>query len=320
MVAYMYLFLLIEGLFGAFVGMAYGARAPEDLFSSLKDKLLSDGFPKQQLAVLYPPGTAPLYKTVSETLRIQESKLNYDQFLQPKPMEEARSFLESHKNLLLQAEQEYGVSRCVIVAILLIETRFGTYTGKTPTLAVLSTFALMDSPAQRDRVWRLLPEEDRLRWGRAAFDQKLSDRAKWAYEELSALLKLANGSTRKIKAYKGSVMGAVGWAQFLPSSLVRWGVDGDRDGEVDLFQVKDAVFSVANYLRAHGWCSAKSRSEQEQVIYTYNKSRPYVATVLSVAENLGECPGAVVVSGASSTIGLRTVQEAASKAVSLLMQ
>jgi len=48
---------------------------------------------------------------------------------------------------------------------------------------------------------------------------------------------------------------------------------------------------VANYLRVHGWDEAKSESEKENVIYTYNHSRPYVGAILGVARELGECSG-----------------------------
>jgi membrane-bound lytic murein transglycosylase B len=81
-------------------------------------------------------------------------------------------------------------------------------------------------------------------------------------------------------------MGAIGWPQFLPSSLVRYGVDANQDGEIDLFHPADAIFSVANYLRGYGWTQAKSRAEKEKVIWYYNHSRPYVRTILELARRL----------------------------------
>ena len=81
-------------------------------------------------------------------------------------------------------------------------------------------------------------------------------------------------------------MGAVGWPQFLPSSLVKYGVDGDRDGRIDLYEPADAVFSVANYLHGHGWADGLDREAREKVIWTYNHSRPYTKTVIDVAERL----------------------------------
>jgi len=180
------------------------------------------------------------------------------------------------------------VNRCVIAAILLVETHFGGYTGTVPTFAVLSTFALMDQEISRNRVWNLLPPQDQKQWERAEFDRKLMKRADWAYDELFALLHLTDGNPTQLAIMRGSIMGAIGWPQFLPSSLVRWGTDGDRDGRVDLFQPEDAIFSVANYLRAHGWDEAKTEVEKEEVIYTYNHSRPYVGAILGVAAALNE--------------------------------
>jgi len=236
--------------------------------------------------MVFRPKPVPLFKTISQTLRIRESKLNYDQFLEPSVISRASDFRRKHKSLLSQAEEVYGVDQYVIVAILLVETQFGGYTGQTPTLAILSTFALMDQKSHRDKVWALLPREDRERLGRDAFDQKLTKRAQWAYEELCALVRLSDTQKLRIESCRGSVMGAIGWAQFLPSSVVRYGVDGDRDGRVDLFQPADAIFSVANYLRGYGWREAKTRSSQEEVIYAYNHSQPYVQTILGVADRV----------------------------------
>ena len=265
--------------------------AGDDAFGPLKQKLVADGFGRTQLSTLYPPGFTPLYKTVSQTLRLRESKLNYDQFLQAATIAEAKRFLHRNESTLLRAEDTYGVSRCVIVAILLVETHFGSYTGATPTFAILSTFALMDQKSSRDRVWNLMSPQDRKNWDRAEFDRRLTQRANWAYDELYALLRLTDGNPKRLAALKGSVMGAIGWPQFLPSSLVRWGTDGNLDGRIDLFELDDAVFSVANYLRVHGWDEARTEPEKEEVIYTYNHSRPYVEAILGVAREMGECSG-----------------------------
>jgi membrane-bound lytic murein transglycosylase B len=270
---------------------AESGAAADDAFRPLKQKLVSDGFAQTQISALYPLGFTPLYKTVSQTLRLRESKLNYDQFLHPSAIAEAQRFLRKNEAPLLKAEEIYAVNRCVIVAILLVETHFGSYTGTTPTFAILSTFALMDQKSSRDKVWGLLPLQDRKNWDRAEFDRRLMKRANWAYDEVYALLRVTEGNPRKVAALKGSVMGAIGWPQFLPSSLVRWGIDGNRDGRIDLFQLEDAIFSTANYLRVHGWDEAGTESQKEDVIHTYNHSRPYVGAILGVARELGECQG-----------------------------
>jgi len=262
------------------------ANASTKTFDKLISRLVQDGFSPNYVAAIYNPQPVPLYETVAQTLRIRESKLNYGQFLQPAAIEHARRFLQEHGDALHKTEKTYDVDKYVIVAILSVETRLGQYTGRTPTLDILSTFALMDRKHFRDIIWTRLSSKDRIHWERSAFDRKLMQRAQWAYGELSALLRWAGGNAGKVKCFKGSLMGAVGMPQFLPSNLLRYGVDADSDGEVDLFQPGDAIPSVANYLIAHGWRETRSQSEKEKVIYRYNRSRPYVNAVLSIADVL----------------------------------
>ncbi len=258
----------------------------EDTFAPLKKRLMEDGFSQQQVMMVFQNAPSPVFTTVSRTLRMRESKLNYSQFLSASNLRKAREFSMFHDGTLRRAETQYGVDRNVIVAILLVETQLGSYTGDVPTLAVLATFALMDGKNSRDRVWALLPPSDRKRWDRDAFDQKLLKRAEWAYGEVKALIEVSQAQGRRADLYRGSVMGAIGWPQFLPSSLLKYGVDADRDGRTDLYQAEDAIASIANYLRGYGWSGNLTRLEKEQVIHHYNRSRPYVETILEIASAL----------------------------------
>lgn len=279
--------LLLFAVFAAMPAQAAKARPAEDTYAGLKKKLIADGYSSRQVAALFRPAPPAMFKLVSQTLRIRESQLNYDQFLSASEITKARNFIAGNRAAFQNAQRIYGVEPGVIAAILLVETHFGSYTGKTPTLAVFTTFALMDQKANRDRVWKLLSAQDRERWGREAFDRKLMDRSAWAYKELSALLDWENKHQVRIASLKGSVMGAVGWPQFLPSSLVKHGADGNADGKIDLYDPEDAISSTANYLRNHGWCEAKFPADKEQVIWAYNHSKPYVRTILGIADRLG---------------------------------
>ena len=262
------------------------AHSAEDIYGGLKQKLVQDGFSRQQVANAFQYAPPPMFRLVSRTMKIREGEANYDHFLAPSEIAAARQFIADHRKCFRRAEAAYGVEPEIIAAILLVETHFGSYTGKTPTLGVFSTFAVMNLKANRDKVWKLLSPQDRLRWGREAFDTKLIDRSGWAYRELSALLELKNTHGIQPESLKGSVMGAIGWPQFLPSSLMKFGADGDGDGSIDLFSAEDAIFSTANYLRGHGWCEAKFPSGREAVIWEYNHSKPYVRTVLGIAERI----------------------------------
>jgi len=93
------------------------------------------------------------------------------------------------------------------------------------------------------------------------------------------------GGTQTL-AITGSGAGAFGLTQFLPSSYLRFAVDGDGDGVVSLYDADDAIASTANYLRGNGWRPGISYTDQRRVIWTYNHSDAYIDTVLRLADVL----------------------------------
>ncbi len=263
------------------------AKARPEYYGTLESKLAAHGIARWRVASALRSVPPPMFHLVCATMRTGGGKPNYDHFLAPAEIAAARRFIEDHRNCFREEKAEYGVEPEVITAILLVETHFGSYTGKTPTLAVFSTFAVMDGKANRDRVWRSISQEDRETWGRRAFDTKLLERSDWAFKELCALFELQRTRGMRVANLKGSVMGAIGWPQFLPSSLVKYGVDGNGDGRIDLNNAADAILSTGNYLRAYGWCEAKTGPQKEAVIFNYNHSTAYVQTVLGLARRAG---------------------------------
>ncbi len=278
--------VLLHGLL-ILMALSFNAYAAEDIYGALKGKLVQDGFSGREVASAFKPSPPVMFGLVAQTMKIREGVANYDHFLAPSEIACARRFIADHRSCFMKAKATYGVEAEIIAAIFLIETHFGSYTGKTPTLAVFSSFAVMDYKANRDKVWKMLSPYDRQKWAREAFDVKLIDRSAWAYRELCALLELKNTHGIRPETLKGSVMGAIGLPQFLPSSLVKFGADGNGDGRIDLYEPEDAIFSTANYLRGHGWCEAKYPSDREAVIWDYNHSKVYVRTVLGIAESIG---------------------------------
>jgi len=226
-------------------------------------------------------------ETVASALRIREARLNYSQYLEPWALSKAQRFLREHGQLFDRAEAAYTVDRQTITAVLLIETRIGEYTGITPVLDILATLALMDRRDYQDRIWSLLSPDDRRAYGREAVDKRLARWAGRARKDLRALLTWYAGRSHELGSLKGSIMGAVGWPQFLPDNVLHYGVDGNGDGRIDLFEPDDTVFSVAKYLRSAGW-RAGSLKARERAVLRYNHSRPYMQTVLRIAELLKE--------------------------------
>jgi hypothetical protein len=106
------------------------------------------------------------------------------------------------------------------------------------------------------------------------------------YPEVRAVFELSDRLAVDPLELRGSGSGAFGYAQFLPTSYLRFGKDGSGDGRVDLFDMSDASASCANYLAAQGWRKGLSQRERRSVIWRYNRSDAYVSTVLTLARNL----------------------------------
>lgn len=134
-------------------------------------------------------------------------------------------FWRDNEALLRRAEQEFGVAPEIIVAILGVETRYGGTTGKYRVLDALATLAFGYPP-----------------------------RASFFRGQLEALLLLAREEGINPAQVKGSYAGAMGLPQFIPTSYRAFAVDFDGDGRRDLLNSRaDAIGSVANYFKQHGW-------------------------------------------------------------------
>lgn len=134
-------------------------------------------------------------------------------------------FWKEHAQDISRAQEQYGVSPEIIVAIIGVETRYGRNPGNYPILDALATLTL-EYPS------------------RAAFFR----------EELAEFLLLAREIDIDPCRVKGSYAGAMGLPQFMPSNYRRLAVDFDGDGKRDLLDnPADAIGSVAHYLRNNGW-------------------------------------------------------------------
>ncbi|MFR0675635.1 lytic murein transglycosylase B [Enterobacterales bacterium AW_CKDN230030176-1A_HGKHYDSX7] len=138
-------------------------------------------------------------------------------------------FWRQHEAALARAEQTYGVPAEVIVAIIGVETFFGRNTGNYRVIDALTTLGFDYPP-------------------RAAFFRK----------ELREYLLLARAEQLDPLVPKGSYAGAMGLPQFMPSSFRAYAVDFDGDGHINIWtDPDDAIGSVANYFKAHGWVAGQ---------------------------------------------------------------
>ncbi|MCG8642831.1 MAG: lytic murein transglycosylase, partial [Desulfobacterales bacterium] len=154
-------------------------------FDDLIQRLVQDGFDPEKTkelfsreSVFFNPEGVSLFFVHSE------SSLNYDQFSSKKSIQNAQKYLETHKETLDRAEKEYGVDKTVITAILLVETRLGSYLGKRTVINTLSTMAALTDESLRQRIWDVIPEKRKPK--KETFLKKVNRRSKWGYEELKA--------------------------------------------------------------------------------------------------------------------------------------
>ncbi len=264
--------------------MATTAQAQSE-FAALEQRLIADGYPALQIQNIFARKTVQFDPNgVALFFQHNESKLNYDQFLSDKSIQQARQYMQRHQQALEQAQKDFGVQPTIITAILLVETRLGAYLGTRPIFNSLATMAALNDKQTQNLLWNQIPESRRL--SRAKFNAKANQKSKWAYAEIKALLNYAEREQIDPTTITGSYAGAMGISQFMPSNALKLAVDGNQDGQVDLFTHEDAIASIANYLKQHGWRPDLSRKQAYRVLLKYNYSRPYAETLLKIADKL----------------------------------
>ncbi|MEW6262940.1 MAG: lytic murein transglycosylase [Thermodesulfobacteriota bacterium] len=274
-----------------FLWLIIGATAVQaevdPFFKPLLERLVVSGFERSWLESLF---LQPCVKLEPKALvlraTVREAKINYGQFLEPDNLNLARSFLSSQAVILNQAREKHKVPAEIIVAILLLETKVGTQTGKLLALNTLASQTMALHPEVAAEVLKAMPEEERRRFTKESLVAWLGQSNSWFFGELKALLVYFKENGQDPCRVYGSYTGAIGLCQFQPSNLKAYGQDGNQDGRVDLFQAEDAVMSAAYYLNRSGWRDGLNEDRRIAVVKRYNNSLPYARTVLEVARRL----------------------------------
>ncbi len=259
-------------------------------FAPLKTRLIRDGFDRPLIRSLYSkPEVAFEQKSISTYFLHREAALNYDQFLTRSSLDKAKDYLGRHQKALERSQSVYGVEGEIITAIILVETRLGTFIGKRLVFNTLSTLAALGDKDIRGRFWEAYLK-GKADVSKEQFDAWAARKSEWAYSELKAYLEYTKAQGLDPLSMRGSFAGALGIAQFIPSSVLQFARDGNRDGQINLFDHEDAIESIANYLNQHGWEPGLSANRKEalQVLLRYNQSTYYANAILNVAERLSK--------------------------------
>ena len=175
------------------------------------------------------------------------------QFVNENRIARGAAFWKVNRRALARAERKYGVPAAVIVAILGVETNYGRNMGRYRVVDALATLAFDYAP-----------------------------RASFFRGELEQYLLLARESRLDVFALQGSYAGAIGIPQFMPGSVRRYAVDFDGDGKIDLRRSSaDAIGSVANFLREHGWKTGepvllRAKLAPDAALFTDGSLRPRI--------------------------------------------
>ncbi len=265
----------------------YGHTAPDSspAYQLLIERLSGDGFDSDFLSRLFKDDRACLIPDrMMISLETKEKEEWYTQFVSPESILLAQKFLHQNLKQLRQVEKRFNVDKEVIVAILLVESRFGENTGKHRVIPTLASMALMDAPDNLQANYRMLKEIDpelSFEW----VENRAKRRASWAYKELKCFLTILQDERVDPLEVKGSHAGALGMPQFIPSSYLTFAIR--KSGfETWLSSMEEAILSIANYLNLNGWKKKMSVEHKRKVLWSYNHSEPYIETILRVAAKI----------------------------------
>ena len=196
-------------------------------------EFLENGFRDRQHLSQVKKLIAPPPVTFQKNWQVYRSR-----FVEPVRIKAGLAFIEQNRTALEAAEDITGVPYQVIAAIIGVETIYGRQMGNFRVKDVLSTLAF-DYPEVPNKVAREI-----------LFRDQLKDLIILCWQEAKRKQEVFNRCLNQSSSYAG----AVGLPQFMPGSILQFAKDGDGDGIIDLRNSRrDAIFSVANFLKVHGW-------------------------------------------------------------------
>jgi lytic murein transglycosylase len=180
----------------------------------------------------------------------------------PARVKRAQGLMQRHAALLDRVERQFGVPKTVIMAIWTLESDNGT--SDLGKMSVVRTIATLAHDCRRTELFQ---------------------------GELIAALKILQRGDVRQGELLGAYAGEIGQTQFLPSSYIKYGVDYDGNGHVDLRRsIPDVLASTANLLKVAGWRAGQPYGEGTanfQAMREWNRSEVYRKTIVLMSERIG---------------------------------
>ncbi len=274
-----YLFIIVSVIFIFWGCASYNEQVkyvPDYLIpgkiEELKQQLITNGVPgewfDQQInseTFQLHPGIGQYFHKSAEKQTDHDKKRNVAWYFKrigvDAKIKKGKPFIEDHIEMFNRAEAKHGIHKELIAAIIGIETNFADH-------------------QQRGKFY--------------AFNSLVSQyiftyRTQFAVREITALYKLSQMTKQPTQYFTSSYAGAIGWGQFIPSSLMSFFVDSNGINEdIDPFSIEDTIFSVENYLYNSNLTGKNigNYKSKYKAVFAYNHSDVYVKAVLYIYKGL----------------------------------
>lgn len=204
-------------------------------------------------------GIEPAPKVVEQDRSQPEFVRTFSNYLEqratPQRIERGQQVLQEHQALFDEVEARYGVPRQILASFWGLETNYGTHKGNYPIPAALATLAY---EGRRHDFFRA---------------------------QLMDAMRILEAGHVPPEIMRGSWAGAMGHMQFMPSTFLGYGVDGDDDGRIDLWRsLPDAMHSAAHYLQSLGWSSNEPAAVEVQLPADFDWQQAQLMQRKSVAD------------------------------------
>jgi membrane-bound lytic murein transglycosylase B len=217
----------------------------------LAQKLVDDGEDKDIVRAIFADSRMPQFEPIPFALMPRETAQQYRGFFTPGQIKLAKEALRHYRANFDKAEERFAVEREVLAAILLIESQLGRVTGEHLVFVRLARVASVAEPRSLRINYQRLKREDK----KVSFEQveaRAKHLEKTFYPEVRALLQIKRDYQIDLFRIKGSRAGAFGIPQFLPSSFLLYGIDGNGDGNISLFS-DGGCDSFSRQLSGQSW-------------------------------------------------------------------
>ena len=259
----------------------------EELRKIVERSLESDELTEKNLAFIYSP--------LSIKKQAADHTSYIDKLINGETVKEGVAFFEKYKPLFCKIYAETKVEPGDIIGILNWESRLGLVTGEQKIIKIFAAQYFFGEKINAELIKSGEYEKEGAMTVEAG-KKRVERLKKNAFSNFKALLIQAKEKKFDPNEVKGSWAGAIGFPQFMPASM-KFAKDGNGDGKIDLFVMEDAIVSVANYLKLHGY----SEKGSVAAFRAYNNDRIYAEGVKKYSDLVKKAGAAVGSCGKQST-------------------